>query len=437
MWHKALGTKLCVWQNTFVAMENLGGQVAFSYPVGENPSAMIDELVKFTYDNDLPLRFFAIDETTLAKMRQDERLSSLMSAYDRRWSDYIYLYEDMVSFKGKKFSGQRNHINKFKKLYGEPCVRLLTEDDREKVSGMLVEYKDEHAGAKGLEKTEIERTERLLEVYSSLGLYAAGIFIGDDIIGISIGEIVGEMLVIHVEKALKRYEGVYPTLFSYFARKVGEELGKTIKFVNREDDSGDMGLRISKTQYHPAVLNHKYLVHINSPAKKLPPNTVLRGEKILLTEIRESDKHAYTLLNTDVENNKFWGYDYREDLSLIGEITLDTFYDSVVYDNAVGDSINFAVRESEGGELIGEVILWNFTSRGYAEVGCRLFKDFQGKGYGKAAFTLVTDFAEKVLQVSVRARCFKENVPSCKTITSSGFVLSHSDDKYFFFERSK
>lgn len=437
MWHKDLQTELCVWQNTLVAKENIGGQVAFTYPIGERPDGMIDELIKYAYDNNLPLRFFAVDENTLDKMQRDKRLSPLMSAYDRRWSDYIYSYEETIAFKGKKFGGQRNHINKFKKLYGEPCIRLLKDDDREKVADLLAKYKEEHLGAEGLEKTEFERAERLLEVYSSLGLYAAGLFVGDEIIGISVSEIVGETLIIHIEKALKKYEGVYPTLYSYSTRLVGEISDKKIKYINREDDSGDMGLRVSKTQYHPLFLSHKYVVHINSPAKRLPPDTVLRSGGIVLTEIREGDKRAYTELNTDLENNRYWGYDYREDLSIIGEVTEDTFYDMTAYDNAVGDSVNFAVREEEFGEMIGEVILWNFTSKGLAEIGCRLFKKFQGKGYGKTAFKLAADFAESVLKVSVVARCHKENTPSYKMIIASGFKLKSTDDKYYYFERNK
>ena len=437
MWHKDLETRLCVWQNTFVAMENIGGQAAFSYPVGERPDEMIDELIKYTDDNDLPLRFFAVDENTLKKMSQDERLACLMSAYDRRWSDYIYSYEDAISFKGRKFGGQRNHINKFKKLYGEPCIRLLNGNDRERVEEMLGRYKAEHSGAEGLEVTESERAESLFEAYSSFGLYATGLFIGDEIIGISISEIIGETIVIHVEKALKRYEGVYPTLYSSSVRLVGEISGKRIKYINREDDSGDKGLRISKTQYQPLCLSHKYLVHINSPAKKLLPDTVLRGEGIVLTGIREGDKRAYTELNIDSENNRYWGYDYREDYINVGEVTEDTFYNMAAYDNAVGDSVNFAIREDEYGEMIGEVIIWNFTSKGFAEAGCRLFKKFQGKGYGKTAFKLAADFAESVLQVSVIARCYKENTPSYKMITACGFELKNADDKYYYFERNK
>ena len=88
----------------------------------------------------------------------------------------------------------------------------------------------------------------------------------------------------------------------------------------------------------------------------------------MLTDIRESDRHAYFLLNTDIENNRWWGYDYSEDPSLPDPADENTFYDSVLYDMQAGDSVNFAVRLSEDGEMIGEAILWNFTSDGSAEL---------------------------------------------------------------------
>ena len=101
-----------------------GDQPVFSYPIGADSSGMIDELTEYAYKNHLPLRFFAVDDDTLDKIRADKRLQPAMWAYDRRWSDYIYSFEEAMTFKGKKYSGQRNHINKFKKLYGEPVCPL-------------------------------------------------------------------------------------------------------------------------------------------------------------------------------------------------------------------------------------------------------------------------------------------------------------------------
>ena len=435
MWNRDTDVRFCQWNETLSISEIIGGQVAFSYPIGADPGGMIDELKAYAYQNRLPLRFFAADEETLEKIRGDERLAQAMWAYERRWSDYIYSAEDALTFKGKRFSGQLNHINRFRKLYGEPHIRFLTDDDRLIVAEFLEAYAEGHRDWRALEKREFEQTKKLFDVRGALGLYAAGLFVDDKLAAFSIGEISGDMLLIHTEKALRKYEGAYPTIYSGFVRLICGTAERMPKYVNREDDSGDEGLRTSKMQYHPTALVHKYLVHVGTPAAKVTRGTVLAEKDIVLTEIRESDKQAYLALNTDLENNRFWGYDYREDPGVDETLTEDTFYGSVLYDMQAGDSVNFAVRNSEDGPMIGETILWNFTSDGSAEIGCRLFPAFHGKGYGSRAFGLTADYAERTLNVRVTARCVHENIRSRRMIAANGFVPVRRDDTYEYVER--
>lgn len=435
MWHKGADMQFCVWNDTFVVRRNIGEQPVFSYPIGADPSGMIDELTEYAYKNHLPLRFFAVDDNTLDKIRADNRLQPAMWAYDRRWSDYIYSFEEAMNFKGRKYSGQRNHINKFKKLYGEPVIRFLKADDQSKVKTMLNEYMKEHRDGQALERMEIEQAGKLFDIRDSLGLYAVGLFVEEKLAAFSIGEIVGDMLLIHVEKALIRYEGIYPTMYSGFVRLISNHLGHPLAFINREDDSGDPGLRTSKMQYHPIAMANKHLVHIGSPAAKLEPKVSFSHGGVILTEIRESDKQAYLTLNTDIENNRYWGYDYREDISITEPVNENTFYDSVMYDMRSGNSVNLAVRLSDDGEMIGEVIIWNFTSDGSAELGCRILPEYQGNGYGKDAFGTAADFATRTLNVKIWARCYRENTPSYRMITANGFTPLCEDETFCYFKK--
>ena len=436
MWQEGADIRFCLWNDTLVIRQIIGEQVAFSYPIGADPDGMIDELTGYVRANHLPLRFFAVNEKTLEKIRADKRLSPAMWAYNRRWSDYIYSFEEVMSFRGKKYGGQRNHVNKFKKLYGEPQVRFLTDADRQSVEAMLEGYKAEHPDPNPLEQLELKQTINLFDARNALDLYAAGLFVEGKLAAFSIGEAVGESLLIHTEKALTRYSGVYPTTYSAFVRLIAGMMGRTLKYVNREDDSGDPGLRVSKTQYHPICMAHKYLVHVGTPAVKMPPTFSLAGEGVVLTEIRAGDKQAYLKLNTDIENNRYWGYDYRDDLSLAGQVDENTFYDAVTYDTAAGDSVNFAVRLTENGEMAGEAVLWNFTSDGAAELGCRLLPAYQGNGYGKAAFAAAAAFAAKRLSLKVRARCYRENTPSRRMIEASGFTPLRADETFLYYEKS-
>lgn len=434
MWHDGADVRFCVWKDTFVVRQIIGEQTAFSYPFGADPDGMIDELIAYAQSEHLPLRFFAVDEEILARIRGDARLQPSMYAYDRRWSDYLYDFEAVRTLRGRKYSGQRNHVNRFIRLYGAPVIRMLTEADRRGVEALLDAYAAEHPPGNALERLEQRQTKRLYEVYPALGLYAAGLFVDGALAALSIGEVVGEMLLIHVEKALSRYEGVYPTMFSGFVQLIGARVASPLRVVNREDDSGDPGLRTSKTQYHPISLEHKHLVHVHSPAVRMEPGTVIARGDVVLTELRAEDRAAYLRLNTDVENNRYWGYDYRADVSITGPIDEDTFFDSVTFDMRAGDSVNFAVRLAEDGPMIGEAVLWSFTSDGTGEVGCRILPEYQGRGYGTAAFGAAAELAARVLKLNTTARCYKDNAASRRMITANGFVPAFEDETFFYFK---
>ena len=437
MWQEGSNVQFCVWNDTFVVRRDIGEQASFSWPYGADPDGMVDELLAYTRENNLPLRFFSVDEETLAVIRNDPRLSPAMAAADSRWSDYVYCFEDAATFHGKKFSGQRNHINKFHRLYGDPDVRFLRPEDHPRLFEMLREYEAEHSGGSAMERIEEVHVRQVIDKYEELGLHAACMFVGGELAAFSIGEIVGEMLIIHVEKALTRYEGIYPTMYQSFVRLVGESTGKEIRYINREDDSGDPGLRTSKQQYHPIRMIDKYMVHANAPAARVQPMPVIPAGDVVLTAMREDDREAYMRMNLDVENNRWWGYDYREDAGITGPIDENTFYDSAQYDMRMGDSINFAVRETEDGPMIGEGILWKFTAGGQVEAGLRLMPEYHGRGYGKSAYIALADFAERELELKVVARCFLPNQPSYHMITGSGFRVVRQDEKYYYFERQK
>ena len=435
MWNEGMNVQFCVWNDTFVVRRDIGEQAAFSWPYGVDPDGMVDELIAYTRENNLPLRFFSVMEEMMPKIQSDPRFAPAMFARDSRWSDYLYCFEDAATFHGKKFSGQRNHINKFHRLYGEPNVRMLLPEDRPQLLEMLAKYEAEHSAGNAMERIEEAGARQLVDIYEELGLIGACLILDGEIAAFSIGEIVGEMMIIHVEKALRRYEGIYPTMYQSFVRLIEESSGKAPRFINREDDSGDPGLRTSKQQYHPIRMVDKYMVHANAPAACVQPLPVIRAGSVVLTALRKDDRAAYLRLNTDIENNRWWGYDYREDAGITGSIDEDTFYNSVQYDMRMGDSINFAVRESEDGAMIGEGILWKFTAGGQVEAGLRLMPEYHGKGYGKAAYTALADFAEQELKLKVVARCFLPNQPSYRMITGSGFQVVKQDEQYYYFER--
>ena len=80
------------------------------------------------------------------------------------------------------------------------------------------------------------------------------------VLGFSIGEVVGDTLIIHTEKANTAYDGVYPTVVQSFAAMHAKN---GVRFINREEDCGVIGLRTSKRSYHPLRMLNKYSVVIS------------------------------------------------------------------------------------------------------------------------------------------------------------------------------
>ena len=62
--------------------------------------------------------------------------------------------------------------------------------------------------------------------------------------------------------AVNTVDTAYQMLVAQFAQQFAHE---GVHFINREDDTGDLGLRTSKLSYHPVALLEKYTVTIEEP----------------------------------------------------------------------------------------------------------------------------------------------------------------------------
>ena len=113
--------------------------------------------------------------------------------------------------------------------------------------------------------TDVSDTEReqLIEQFDNWEAYSqlGGMLISEGrVVGISVGEIVGDTLIIHTEKADTSFDGAYPMLVNCFAREFAAD--DKCLYINREEDCGIEGLRISKRSYHPIEIIKKYAVII-------------------------------------------------------------------------------------------------------------------------------------------------------------------------------
>ena len=203
----------------------------------------------------------------------------------------------------------------------------------------------------------------MLRMTGSPHFLVGGMELDGKLLSVAMAERCGDTLQIHIEKALYGYEGVYPATVQAFAQEFAVD---GVRWLNREDDAGDKGLRTSKLQYLPDHLGAKLRFDVLNELVNITEIPTLTTARLTLDALTDADKTAYAALCLDDDRNRWWGYDFRKDYD--GTPYEDYFLAVAREDYARSRAVNFAVRLD--GALIGEVVLYRFDSRGGAELGC-------------------------------------------------------------------
>jgi hypothetical protein len=174
---------------------------------------------------------------------------------DEGWWDYVYLHENLATLKGKKYAGQRNHINKLESVFPDWQYEKITPHNIEYVA----EFFDSIYTPSGDETHDFEgeMVKRYLNGTQTLSMSGGFVRAGGRIISFAIGETLSDTLFVHIEKADRDIPGAYPIIVREFAR------ANPALFINREEDMGIEGLRTSKKSYHPEFLLKKHNVYIH------------------------------------------------------------------------------------------------------------------------------------------------------------------------------
>lgn len=421
MWRDDFKIDYAIIEDTLIMKETCRDYSnAFYYPIGKNPQKALALIEEYCVREGVPLKFCCIDNEVAGQLS----LRYQTEIYnDRDWSDYIYLAESFKTYSGKKMSGQRNHVNRFKKKYPEYKFSVFTNRDLPALKEFLIEF-EHNAHFSGW--SAIEEQKKVLDyVEHAIELNQLGGFISvnDKIIAISFGEIVNDTLIVHVEKGIYSYEGVYPTMAQEFAKAFATE---KVKYINREEDCGDMGLRVSKLQYHPIEVKQKNLVRVKTFADKINLPIKINTERLEIESTGNNEEESYFKLSVSDEINKLWGYDYREDL---GENAPNQQYFANFRKALEDNKEEFSLAVKLNGQMIGEIVLWNFAFDGGVEVGTRFFSEYHGKGYAYESVGAVINYLKNLGVKTLRTRAFFENFASNKLFQKLGFEINAKDDR--------
>ena len=241
----------------------------FAMPLGKNNKEITDSLKQiesYCTENGLPMIICLAVENDMEII--DSLYEKTEKTFESSRSDYLYKIKDLAALEGRKYSGQRNHINYFKRTYENHAIKQIKPETLPEVRGFFEKYVQKNEIYYKKSPVLSEEAIKIFEIFDNFELYGqTGIILyaGGDIIGFAIGETAGDTLFVHIEKADPDFRGAYQMLVNGFAKLY---INENIEYINREDDAGDENLRISKMSYHPCDIIKKYTVKIKTEIKK-------------------------------------------------------------------------------------------------------------------------------------------------------------------------
>ena len=258
MWKDFYSIEYTVEDNTlFLKYTSPSGDIVFPFPQGESPIEGLDKIYKYCTENNLPPIFCFVTENDLEIIKK--HFGKVKAKDERMWADYLYDAQSIIELQGKKYRGQRNHINKFLRHYTDYSFEQITKDTKHQAREFFDEISENFDKASPYAQEDQKKVREVIKNCKDYSMFGAMLKVNNKVIGISYGEILNDTLFIHIERANTEYFGAYQMLVNMFAKTFVDE---NVKYINREDDSGDEGLRKSKLSYNPIQLIKKYNIKL-------------------------------------------------------------------------------------------------------------------------------------------------------------------------------
>lgn len=253
LWGRYYRYEIAEYEDTlFIKGLDEAGDPAFALPVGKLKIGDAVAIVReYCADNSLLPRFSFVPADAVGDFS-----GALVKKLDG-WSDYIYEAEALATLAGKKLHKKRNRVNKFKSENPDWRFELLNKDNIAVAKAFFERYSEKYGLDDARLRAEFVIIELMLDEFFELGLMGGLLFSGEKCVAFTAGEIVGDTLYVHFEKADRDFDGSYETINCLFAANCSFDA----KYIDREEDMGDEGLRLAKMSYYPAMFTDKYEVY--------------------------------------------------------------------------------------------------------------------------------------------------------------------------------
>ncbi|MDR1069553.1 MAG: phosphatidylglycerol lysyltransferase domain-containing protein [Gracilibacteraceae bacterium] len=261
-WGSRLQTHLAVTEEWLFLRHEREGNYSFYFPLGAKESdlaAAANEMRAWCHSRGQSLTLWSV--TTEQKNELEIACPGVFDFMPARNSwDYVYEAKRLAEVRGNKMHGKKNHLNHFIKKYPDWQFEVFGEENFDAVSRMNDEWCLRYGcGEQESLRAEYCAVQRCLANYRALGVLGGVLRAEGAVAAFSLASPLGrESFDVHVEKAFHDMQGAYQVINREMVRLI-LRLHPEVKWINREDDAGEEGLRQAKLSYHPDMMVEKYV----------------------------------------------------------------------------------------------------------------------------------------------------------------------------------
>ena len=260
MWARFMDYKYAIANDTlFISCKSQNDlkSEAFLAPIGKMSLAeSIAILQAHCNEAEKELRLTAIPKEFIDEIK--EILPHFECKELENWSDYVYDIHKLATLQGKALNKKRNRYNKFITEQPNYTYNRCTNEDITEVVKFLASNREcqnhRDNNMRCYEHWQCMATVRNLLKYEQ----PAGVLrIDGKIIAFTLGEVFGDTLFVHIEKANHEIAGASEAINRMFVNDILTQHPELV-YANREEDLGDPGLRQVKRAYDPVMMVQRY-----------------------------------------------------------------------------------------------------------------------------------------------------------------------------------
>lgn len=241
------------------------GKYSYAYPSGNGDrKAVVRMILKDSEEKGYPFQLHSVSPDEMEELDQYFP-GKFQVEWQRDLADYVYETEKLINLSGKKYHGKKNHINQFKATNPDWIYESISDENVEECFQMALKWRRDNGCEDDPEKnSEMCVTLNSLRLFKELELKGGLLRAGGKVVAFTLGEpVCDDTFVVHIEKAYADVRGAYPLINQQFL----EHEAASYTYVNREEDTGEEGLRKAKLSYHPVFMAEKGVVTLKEQTR--------------------------------------------------------------------------------------------------------------------------------------------------------------------------